>query len=101
LKADPALRPGAFARGEVTVGNAKRPILPQTAVLSDAKGNYDYIVGAEKKVERRAVTITTTTPDGIVIGTGLTGQEHVIGLAGAFLREGETIEVAPSTGAKL
>jgi len=70
-------------------------------VLSDAKGSYVYIVGTGKKVERRTVTITTTTPDGIVIGTGLTGQEHVIGLAGAFLREGETIEVAPAAGSKL
>ena len=32
LKPDPALRPGAFARAEVTVDKAQRPVLPQTAV---------------------------------------------------------------------
>lgn len=98
LKPDPALRPGAFARGEVTVGNARRPILPQAAVLSDANGSYVYVVSANQTAERRGVTITSTTPDGIVVGEGLTGTERVIALAGAFLREGEKIEVATSKG---
>ena len=38
LPPDPQLRPGAFARGEVIVGRGERPVLPQTAVLSDDKG---------------------------------------------------------------
>ncbi len=40
LQPDPQLRPGAFARGEVVVDNDERPVLPQTAVLSDEKGTY-------------------------------------------------------------
>ena len=38
LAPDPNLRPGAFARAEVTVSNAERAVLPQTAVLTDDKG---------------------------------------------------------------
>ncbi len=90
-----ALRPGAFARGRVVVGNATRPVLPQTAVLSDLKGSYVYIVNGDKKVERRAVRVADTTRTGVVIGEGLNGSEQVIAMAGGFLREGELVELAP------
>jgi RND family efflux transporter MFP subunit len=100
LKPDPALRPGAFAHGEVVVGNARRPVLPQPAVLSDARGSYVYVVGAGNSVERRAVSIANTTPDGIVVGEGLNGDEQVIALAAGFLREGEKVNVAPPQGAR-
>ena len=100
LEPDPALRPGAFARGEVIVGNARRSVLPQTAVLSDVRGSYVYVVAADQKVERRTVTISTTTPDGIVVGGGLRGDERVITLAAGFLREGEKVNVAPPAGVK-
>ena len=54
LKPDPALRPGAFARAEVTVNKAQRPVLPQTAVMADSAGSYVLVVDAAEKVERRA-----------------------------------------------
>jgi len=40
LTPDVNLRPGAFARADVTVSNADRAVLPQTAVLTDDKGSY-------------------------------------------------------------
>lgn len=94
LDPDPALRPGAFASGEVTVGKANRPVLPQTAVLSDLQGSYVFVVTADKVVERRAVRIADTTTAGVVIGDGLKGDEQVISLAGGFLRAGERVEIA-------
>jgi RND family efflux transporter MFP subunit len=100
LDPDPALRPGAFASGEVTVGKANRPVLPQTAVLSDLQGSYVFVVTADKVVERRAVRIADTTTAGVVIGDGLKGDEQVISLAGGFLRAGERVDIAPPAGAK-
>jgi multidrug efflux pump subunit AcrA (membrane-fusion protein) len=38
----------------VTVSNAERIVLPQTAVLTDDKGSYVLIVNAQNKIERRA-----------------------------------------------
>ena len=90
-----ALRPGAFARGRITIGNATRPVLPQTAVLSDLKGSYVYVVNGKKEVERRAVQVADTTQSGVVIGEGLDGNEQVVAMAGGFLREGELVEVVP------
>jgi len=95
LAANPALRPGAFARGEVIVDRAQRPVLPQTAVLSDSRGTYVFVVDGQNKVQRRAVRVANATPDGIVIAEGLGGNERIITTAGGFLREGERVAVAP------
>jgi RND family efflux transporter MFP subunit len=92
LAPDSALRPGAFARSEVVVGNTQRPVLPQTAVLSDAQGTYVFVVNSESKAIRRAVHVVSTIPEGLVIGDGLVGNERVITTAGAFLRAGEQVK---------
>lgn len=94
LKANPALRPGAFARGEVIVSQAQRAVLPQTAVLSDERGTYVLVVNGESKVERRPVHIANATAEGIVIADGLTGKERVVTTAGGFLHEGERVTIA-------
>jgi len=96
LKPNPALRPGAFARGSVLVSKAERPVLPQTAVLSDVKGPYVYVVGQDNRVERRDVQVGGTTSAGIIITKGLSGSERIVTTAAGFLREGEKVNLAPS-----
>jgi RND family efflux transporter MFP subunit len=93
LAPDPLLRPGAFARGEVVVGRGERPVLPQTAVLSDEKGTYVLVVNANNSVERRGVHVSDTNTQGLVISSGLTGNERVIMTAAGFLRVGERVDV--------
>jgi HlyD family secretion protein len=91
LTPDPNLRPGAFARAEVTVSNADRAVLPQTAVLTDDKGSYVLIVNAQHKIERRAVRVSGMVQNGVTIAEGITGKEQVVATAGAFLQEGELV----------
>src|ERR1700722_13423075 len=67
LQPDPQLRPGAFARGEVVVGKGQRPVLPQTAVLSDDVGTFVLIVNSDNHLERRAVHVSDTNSHGLVI----------------------------------
>ena len=100
LESNPALRPGAFARGQVSVSESQRAVLPQTAVLSDEQGNYVLIVNAEQKAERRSVRVADTISEGIVIAEGLQGDERVVTTAGGFLREGEQVAVAPEKSAQ-
>jgi HlyD family secretion protein len=95
LKPDPALRPGAFARGAVSVAKAERPILPQTAVLSDSKGPYVFVIDNDNRVERRDVQVGGTISAGIIITGGLTGQERIVTTAAGFLRAGEKVSIAP------
>jgi HlyD family secretion protein len=91
LTPDPNLRPGAFARADVTVSNADRAVLPQTAVLTDDKGSYVLIVNAQHKVERRAVRVSGIVQNGVTIAEGVSSKEQVVATAGAFLQEGELV----------
>jgi HlyD family secretion protein len=91
LTPDQNLRPGAFARAEVTVSNADRAVLPQTAVLTDDKGSYVLIVNAQHKIERRAVHVSGMVHNGVTISEGVSGKELVVATAGAFLQEGELV----------
>jgi hypothetical protein len=68
-------------------------VLPQSAVMSDDKGNYVFVIGADNRVERRNITTGTVGDQGVSIATGLNGTEKVVVSAGAFLRPGE--KVAP------
>jgi HlyD family secretion protein len=92
LMPDTNLRPGAFARAEVTVSNAERAVLPQTAVLNDEKGSYVLVVNAQGKVERRAVRVTGMVPSGVTIAEGINPTDQIVTTAGAFLQEGETVK---------
>lgn len=87
----PGLRPGGFAEARIVAGSALAPLLPQSAVLNDDAGSYVYIIGAQDKVERRAVTVGQVTNSGITIQSGLNGTERVVVSAGAFLNPGERV----------
>jgi len=86
-----ALRPGAFATVTLTAGAANVPLLPQSAVSSDEKGNYVYIVGADNRVRRQPVTIGQVDDRGVSIVAGLAGDERVVVSAGAFLNPNDKI----------
>ncbi|MFO1427779.1 MAG: efflux RND transporter periplasmic adaptor subunit [Steroidobacteraceae bacterium] len=96
LDPHPNLRPGAFARGEVLIGRFRRPVVPQTAVLSDEAGTYVLIVGQGERVERRNVRVSGTRGDGLVIEQGLDGSERVVATAAAYLRVDERVALAPA-----
>jgi HlyD family secretion protein len=92
LAPDPNLRPGAFARAEVTVSNAQRIVLPQTAVLTDDKGTYVLVVNSADKIERRPVRVSGMVQNGVTIADGVTTADRVVATAGAFLQVGETVK---------
>jgi RND family efflux transporter MFP subunit len=90
---DPAIRPGGFAEAKIAAGSTTAPLLPQSAVLSDEKGNYVYIINGKNEVERRNVRIGSVDDQGVTIAEGLSGQESVVLSAGPFLNPGQ--KVAP------
>jgi RND family efflux transporter MFP subunit len=85
------VKPGGFAEARITAGGTTAPLLPQSAVLSDDKGNYVYIVNAKNEVERRAITIGSVDENGVTIAQGLSGNEPVVLSAGPFLNPGQKI----------
>jgi RND family efflux transporter MFP subunit len=92
LSFDRALRPGGFASARIMAGGAVAPLLPQSAIQSDAKGNYVYILNAKDEAERRAVTTGEVSDAGVAIASGLEGTERVVLTAGAFLNPGQKVK---------
>jgi RND family efflux transporter MFP subunit len=88
---DPAIRPGGFAEAKIAAGATSAPLLPQSAVLSDDKGNYVYIVNGKNEVERRDVKIGNVDDQGVTIAQGISGQESVVLSAGPFLNPGQKV----------
>jgi HlyD family secretion protein len=68
--------------------------LPQTAVQTDAEGNFVLVVGGDGTVARRGITVSGTRNAGVVVATGLDGKEQVVAVAAAFLRTGEKVRVS-------
>ena len=77
LPYDKALRPGGFATASLAGGEGNVPLLPESAVMSDTKGNFVYIVGTDNKAVRRDVTIGEVDDRGVSVRSGLAGTERV------------------------
>jgi RND family efflux transporter MFP subunit len=87
-----ALRPGGFADARLVSGTEEAPLLPESAVQSGPDGNFVLVVGAGDKIERKLVKVGTVTDGGVSIASGLTGNEKVVVLAGAFLNPGDKVK---------
>jgi multidrug efflux pump subunit AcrA (membrane-fusion protein) len=99
LPFDKALRPGGFATATLHSGTTTAPILPESAILSDANGAYVYVVGTDNKVARRAIAIGDVTASGIAVLKGLNGDERVVLRAGGFLNPGDKVKPMLDGGA--
>ena len=88
----PDLPPGGFASAEIKAGTVIAPMLPESAILSDNKGSYVYVLSQDNKVQRRDIKLGLVTDKGIAVVAGLSGSERVVLRAGGFLSQGETIK---------
>lgn len=91
LAYDSSLRPGGFASVEIVAGSQEAPILPESAILSDDKGNFVYVIDKGNRARRQAVKTGTVTPAGIAVIEGLQGNEMVVLRAGGFLNPGDKV----------
>ena len=98
---DPALRPGGFASASIVAGQASAPLLPDSALQSDERGSYVYIIGPRDKVVRRDVKIGQVSDNGVAIAGGLDGTERVVRSAGGFLAPGQQVKPVPATANKV
>ena len=88
---DPAIHPGGFASAVIRGGTVVAPVLPESAIMSDDKGNFVYVVGNGNKVERRNVKTGTVNDQGTAVVSGLGGNERVVLRAGGFLNPGDKV----------
>ncbi|WP_336958185.1 efflux RND transporter periplasmic adaptor subunit [Sphingobium aquiterrae] len=91
----PAIRPGGFAAARLVAGSGSAPLLPESAVQSDPKGNYVYVVNGRNQVERRDVKVGQVSSAGVAILSGLSGSEKIVATAGGFLTPGQKVKPEP------
>lgn len=87
-----SLRPGGFASAQIVAGANVAPQLPESAVLSDTRGNFVYIVDGKDQIVRRDVRIGEVSDRGVSIVSGLAGNERVVLSAGGFLNAGQKVK---------
>ncbi|QTL04836.1 efflux RND transporter periplasmic adaptor subunit [Aquabacter sp. L1I39] len=84
------LRPGTYARGLIEIGRREGLVVPQSAVLFDAKGAYVLVVTDGIVAERRVEP--GLKDDGRVeLVHGVSASDQVVVRAGGFLREGDHV----------
>jgi RND family efflux transporter MFP subunit len=86
---------GIFARGIFDVSGGKQALqsLPQSAVMQRGSMTYVLVVGPDNHVQERAVTTGQRNGDRIQIRQGLKGHEAVVESGGAFLTEGDVVQI--------
>jgi len=89
---DSSIRPGGFGEARITAGQTTAPVLPQSAVLSDTRGTYVYVVGKGNKVQRRNITLGEVQDDGVTVVGGINGTEQIVETAGPFLNPGQEVK---------
>jgi RND family efflux transporter MFP subunit len=94
------LRPGGFASVEMRVGMVTAPLLPESSVQSDDRGNYVYVVDRANKVARRGVTVGDVSDAGVAITQGLQGNERVVLSAAPFLNPGDSVQPVRARAAR-
>jgi RND family efflux transporter MFP subunit len=87
----PELRPGGFASAVINSGTLTAPQLPESAILSDNRGAYVFVVGGDNKARRRDVKIGPVNGGGIAVVAGLSGNERIVLRAGGFLSPGDMV----------
>ncbi|MCQ4162663.1 efflux RND transporter periplasmic adaptor subunit [Roseomonas sp. GC11] len=103
------VRPGGFR--ELTAGQFTQVVLeavqpvqmltvPRAAVLSDARGEFVYVIGEGNRAERRPVRMSSqSTPEYAVIDDGLREGERVVVDGVQRVRPGNPVSPAPVTDA--
>lgn len=97
LSDDPALRIGAFARGNVEVARREGLAVPVSSLLYAADGSASVLVAKDGRVEARAVTSGLTSEGFTEIRSGVAAGESVVARAGSFLRDGDRVRAVSAS----
>jgi membrane fusion protein (multidrug efflux system) len=76
---DHKLLPGMYVNVRVTLGELKRAYLvPQAAVLRDAKGPYAYTVGKDGKVAMKRIKADAQQADTWIVTDGIAEGDQIV-----------------------
>jgi HlyD family secretion protein len=97
LPANSGARPGMFARGQINISRSSALVVPAASVLVQDGYSYVFVLNPnDGTVQRRRVETGIVQNGQIEITVGLRGTEHVVGSGGAFLTDGQKVNVKSS-----
>jgi len=92
---DRALKPGAYAQVNFAIAGAGAAVeLPASAMISNQNGMQVAVLGADGRVQLRAVKIGRDLGDRVQISAGLTAADRVIDNPPDSLQSGDKVQVA-------
>lgn len=91
LPSHPKLRAGMFLRGGAELPPRNLLAAPQAAVTFEDRQAIVYVVGADNKVRRTAVTVGARTDGLVAIEAGLEPGQTIVAGGAAFLQDGDTV----------
>ncbi|MGH7065870.1 MAG: efflux RND transporter periplasmic adaptor subunit [Stellaceae bacterium] len=95
--APPQMRLGANVVGSVTMAEAPAIMLPSTALFDKGGKPAVWVVGADRTVQLKPITIARYHDDSIVVAAGLTQGEIVVTAGVHKLVPGEKVRVAEAS----
>ena len=88
-------RPGLYVQAALTVAELPNALsLPKTAIFTQDKQTFCFSVEADGTVKRRAVSLGLLCGTDYEIRSGLSGEEHIIGVNPNAFREGQAVEIS-------
>lgn len=95
--ADHALKPGQFVNGRLETEALRGVVtVPAGAVQPAPQGSFVLLVGADGRLEQRAVTVGRASAERLVVLSGLKGGEVVVTAGQYTLKPGTLVDARPS-----
>ncbi|WP_298961454.1 efflux RND transporter periplasmic adaptor subunit [uncultured Methylobacterium sp.] len=94
LKPDPRLRPGSYARAEISTDQVEAVTVPMSAIEVRNGLATALIVGNDGRAERRTLKLGRSAGDLVAVLDGLSLGERVVSGAAGFVREGAMVRTA-------
>ncbi|MBU0498633.1 MAG: efflux RND transporter periplasmic adaptor subunit [Gammaproteobacteria bacterium] len=99
LPPDSPAKAGMFAQGEIFSGANQALTLPHTAVILRDGNSYVFTIGEDNRVGQRPVRVGRRGDRRVEIAEGLDAGTRVVATGGAFLNDGDGVQVVDEPGA--
>jgi RND family efflux transporter, MFP subunit len=93
VEADPALRPGMFARGRISLGDTQSILVPLSALVSSDGYNYVFVLREDRTVSRRLIQTGAIQGDQIEVVSGLEPGARIVTNGAGFLKDGDLVNL--------
>ena len=89
------IKAGTHAKGEIVVAQAKGIALPEAAVITRDGYPYVFVVGADSVARMKRIETGARLRGMVEVISGLAAGDLVVGTGAGFVKDGETVRIAP------